>query len=111
ALLDRPAVLVVNKLDLVDEEIVRLLEDDLTRAGMPVFFVSATTGAGLGELKDAIFDLLPPKPEPVEPAVRATAADEPPRVRRHMSGEGWVVTGTEVETVVSRFDPSNRDAV
>lgn len=111
ALLDRPAVLVVNKLDLVDGEIVRLLEDDLTRSGLPVFFVSATTGAGLDELKDAIFELLPPKPEPVAPAVRTLAAEEPPRVRRHMSGDGWVVTGTEVEAVVSRFDPSNRDAV
>lgn len=111
ALLDRPAVLVVNKLDLVDAEVVRLLEEDLTSAGLPVFFVSATTGDGLGALKDAIFALLPPKPEPVEPAGRAPTAAQPPRVRRHMRGDGWVVTGSEVEAVVSRFDASNRDAV
>jgi len=28
-----------------------------------------------------------------------------------MSGTGWVVTGTEIEAVVARFDPANPDAV
>ena len=110
-LLERPALLVVNKVDLIDDEVVRLLEEDLTRAGMPTFFASATTGVGLDDLKDAIFELLPPKPEPIPQTERAASAARPPSVRRHMSGEGWVVSGSEVEALVARFDPSNRDAV
>lgn len=110
-LLERPALLVVNKVDLIDDEVVRLLEEDLTRAGMPTFFASATTGVGLDDLKDAIFELLPPKPEPIPQTERTASAARPPSVRRHMSGEGWVVSGSEVEALVARFDPSNRDAV
>ena len=110
-LLEKPALLVVNKLDLIDDEVVKLLEEDLTRAGIPLFFASATTGSGLDRLTDAFFELLPPKPEPIAQAGRTVPAARPPSVRRHMSGEGWVVTGTEVEALVARFDPSNRDAV
>ena len=33
------------------------------------------------------------------------------RVTRDESGLGWIVHGRELEAVVARFDPSNRDAV
>ncbi|HZW28224.1 MAG TPA: GTPase ObgE [Trueperaceae bacterium] len=111
ALLDRPALLVVNKVDLVDDEVRALVEEELTAAGMPVVFASATQGAGLDELKDALFDLLPPKPQAVAPVREPRPAVQPPQVRRHPSGEGWVVTGTDIEALVARFDPTNRDAV
>ena len=110
-LLERPALLVVNKVDLVDDAERERLERELTRAGVPVVFVSATRGDGLDELKDALFDLLPPKPEPVAATREPRPAAEPPRVRRHPSGQGWVVTGSEIEALVARFDPTNRDAV
>lgn len=111
ALLERPSLLAVNKVDLIDAETRALLEAELTRAGMPVVFVSAAAGTGLPALKDALFDLLPPKPQPVAPQRGPRPAAEPPQVKRHPSGEGWVVTGTEVESLVARFDASNRDAV
>ncbi|HEX7038518.1 MAG TPA: GTPase ObgE [Trueperaceae bacterium] len=111
ALLDRPALLAANKVDLVDDAERARLERELTRSGLPVVFASATQGTGLEDLKDALFDLLPPRPQGVAPVRGPRPAAEPPRVRRHPSGEGWVVTGTEVEALVSRFDPTNRDAV
>jgi len=111
ALLERPALLVVNKLDLIDRSLRDELERELTRAGLPVVFVSALEGTGLDELKDALFDLLPPRPQPVAAARAPRRAVEAPRVKRHPSGQGWVVTGTEVEELVSRFDATNRDAV
>ncbi len=110
-LLERPALLVVNKVDLVTPEELSRLEEALPRVGMPIAFVSATREVGLEAAREALFDLLPPKPQPVAPARAPRSAAEPPTVRRDMSGEGWVVTGTDIEALVARFDPSNRDAV
>ncbi len=110
-LLERPALLVANKVDLIDEEERAGVERELTRAGIPVVFASATEGTGLDALEDALFELLPPKPQPVAAARAPREAPEPPRVRRHPSGEGWIVAGTEVEALVARFDAANRDAV
>ena len=108
---DRPGLIALNKTDLVDEDELRDAEHALSRAGMPVLPISTLDGSGLDDLRDALFDLLPPRPEPVQAARAATQRVEPPQVRRDMSGTGWVVTGSEIEAVVARFDPSNRDAV
>ena len=74
-------------------------------------FVSAVTGAGLEELVESLFALLPPRPAPVEAPRARREASEAPSVRRDLSGLGWVVSGTDIEAVVARFDPTNRDAV
>ena len=110
-MLERPAMLVVNKLDLIDQDQVAELQDELSRAGLPLAFVSAVTGAGLEELVESLFALLPPRPAPVEAPLPRREASQAPSVRRDLSGLGWVVSGTDIEAVVARFDPSNRDAV
>lgn len=116
-LLDRPAVVALNKTDLAGDgppsELaeVRGVEDELARFGLPVLSVSALTGAGLGAFVETLFDLLPPRPEPVKAATGRRVVVLPLRVARDMSGSGWVVTGSAIEAVVARFDPTNRDAV
>ena len=110
-MLERPALLVVNKVDLIDDDQVAELQDELSRAGLPLAFVSAATGTGLEELVESLFALLPPRPAPVEVPQQRRTSIEAPSVRRDLSGLGWVVTGTEIEAVVARFDPTNRDAV
>ncbi len=112
-LLERPAMIVLNKADLLEglEEELAGLEDAIAQAGLPVAVISALAGQGLDELRDALFDLLPAKPEPVKRLGTKTVAVQPLEVKRHMSGLGWVVTGTELEAVVSRFDPNNPEAV
>ena len=116
-LLDRPALVVLNKADLAGDgppsaldEVVEV-EQDLARFGLPVVSVSALTGAGLDGLVETLFDLMPPRPEPVKSPTGRRVVVEPLRVARDMSGTGWVVTGSDIEAVVARFDPSNRDAV
>lgn len=111
-LLELPAMIALNKTDLaspaeVEEEVARL-----AGAGLPVVAVSALEGTGLEELRDALFSLLPARPEPVplKPDAKRVQAD-PVRVERDESGRGWVVRGRELEQVVERFDPTNRDAV
>ncbi len=110
-MLERPAMLVVNKVDLIDQDQVAELQDELSRAGLPLLFVSAVTGDGLEELVESLFALLPPRPAPVEAPRARREASEAPSVRRDLSGLGWVVSGTDIEAVVARFDPTNRDAV
>ena len=112
-LLTRPALAVLNKADLFEgvEEYLAEVEAELAESGLPVMVVSVLSGAGLDELRNALFDLLPPRPEPVKAGAGRTVSVEPLFVRRHMSGNGWVVTGTEVEAVVARFDATNAEAV
>jgi len=111
-LLERSALVVLNKLDLVDEEEARAGAELLAEFGMPVVPVSVLTGSGLAGLVDLLFQLLPaaPRPLPAAPAPRQVV-HEPIRVTRDESGRGWIVHGRELEAVVDRFDAGNRDAV
>jgi GTPase len=111
-LLERSALVVMNKLDLVDEEEADAGAELLAEFGLPVVPVSVLSGDGLTNLVDLLFALLPaaPAPLPAAPVTRA-AAPQPIRVTRDESGRGWIVHGRELEAVVARFDVANREAV
>lgn len=111
-LLELPALIALNKIDLASEDEVADIVSDLTQFGLAVMPISADERAGLDDLKAAIFVLLPEKPalEPAEKGPTRIKAD-PVQVKRAMSGEGWIVTGEEIESVIRRFDPTNREAV
>jgi len=59
----RPQVILLNKTDLLAEPPVFQLDDERVQR---VFAVSAATGAGVDELKRALFELLPPEEEQPE---------------------------------------------
>ena len=111
-LLTLPAVIVLNKVDLAEPEEVAEQERALSGFGLPVVSVSAERGDGLDGLREVLFALLPERPtlEARERQVKTVRA-QPLQVRRDMSGDGWVVTGAELEEIVSRFDPTNKEAV
>ena len=111
-LLELPALIALNKIDLAGEGEVADIVSDLTQFGLAVMPISADEGIGLDELKSAIFALLPEKPA-LEPAQKGTTRikADPIQVKRAMSGEGWVVTGEDIEAVIRRFDPSNKEVV
>lgn len=111
-LLERPAVILLNKVDLFggDVELLGGTTDELTGSGLPVFLVSALEGEGLPEVQEALFALLPPKPVVVSEVKRKVTV-RPIEVRRDLTGEGWVVTGSELEDLVARFDSTNAEAV
>lgn len=111
-LLELPALVVLNKTDLAAPEEVEEAVRRVAGAGLPVTAVSALEGEGLQELRDAVFALLPERKE-LEPTERGQVrvGSDPVRVERDMSGQGWVVRGHELEAVVERFDPKNREAV
>ena len=111
-LLERPALLVVNKIDLASPEEVSEAERILTAAGLPVVSASALEGEGLPDLVEALFAILPERPEPVgREAPERRVVVRPLEVVRDASGEGWVVRGSEIEALVDRFDAGNAEAV
>lgn len=67
ALLRRPSLVALNKVDLPEEEAVKALADALAREGLAVLPVSALTGAGLPALKEALHALVRSTPPPEMP--------------------------------------------
>ncbi len=111
-LLELPAVIALNKIDIADSAELKSMTDDLSQFGLPVVAVSAEQALNLAELKDVLFAMLPTK-RPLEPVQQQPKRVQfgALRVERDMSGAGWRVSGSDIEALVSRFDASNRDAV
>ncbi len=111
-LLELPALIALNKIDLAAEAEVAEEIDKLVGFGLPVVALSALEDEGLDDVRQALFDLLPKRAEltPVDTGPTRVRV-EPVRVERDMSGEGWVIRGPELENLVHRFDPTNREAV
>jgi GTPase len=115
-LLDQPSLIVLNKLDLLDDELKAILEDELVRFGLPVVAVSAQRGDGLAALKKTLFELLPPNLSRVSLVSEATVTGpEPVRVTRSSEAyeDGsklWIVTGGSFEARIQRFSRHLDDA-
>lgn len=110
-LLERPALLLLNKIDLLDDDELKSAEEKLARVGLPLLSMSVLSGVGVPEVRRTLFELLPPRPEPVSAVKPRRDETEPVVVKRDMSGQGWVVTGSELEAIVARFDAVNPEAV
>ncbi len=110
-LLERPALVLLNKIDLLDEDELKSAEKKLAGFGLPLLSMSVLSGAGVDEVKRTLFELLPPRPEPVSAVKPRREEAEPVVVKRDMSGQGWLVTGSELEAIVARFDALNPEAV
>lgn len=112
-LLTLPALIVLNKVDLLsdDEPALAEIQYRLAGSGLPLVAASALTGGGIELVRRTLFELLPPAPDPIAEVPERRVTVRPTEVKRDLSGLGWVITGTEIEAVVARFDPTNRDAV
>jgi len=92
-------VVVITKIDLVDEELLELVREDVrdftsrtVLAGAPVVEVSSFTGQGLNQLRAAITEVaetIPPRPESGLPRIPIDRVFS-------ITGFGTVVTGTLV---------------
>jgi GTPase len=116
SLLELPALIVLNKLDLLDEELRGMLEAELLDFGLPVLCVSAQRGDGLPELRETLFDILPPKMQRESLVVReAVSGPEPVRITASPDfyDDGsrlWVVTGGTFGSRIERFARHLEDA-
>lgn len=60
-LLDKPRILAITKADLIDEELRKMLMEEVPE-GIPHIFISALAHQGLDELKDLLWEYLSKKP-------------------------------------------------
>jgi GTP-binding protein len=109
ALAQKPQLVVVNKIDRPEVR-VRLtdLKAAFSEAGMPVFFISAATGEGVGELMAEAMKLLE-RVSQIEPTKRRPKVVFRPKPRGvsisvHQEGETFIVTSPELERIVARVD-------
>jgi GTP-binding protein len=113
-----PRIVCLSKADLVPPERVEAaLSEWHARTEAPVRATSAATGAGIAELRDAIFERVPAD----EPA--PAAAEQPATHRVYRPGEGesfsvervgpgaFRVEGGRIERLIARHDVDNEDAL
>jgi GTPase len=113
-----PRILCLSKADLVPPaEIEAAVRGWERRVAAPVLATSAATGAGLPELRDAIFERVPAD-EPARPE-----AEQPATHRVYRPGEGesftvervgpgaFRVEGGRIERLIARHDVDNDDAL
>jgi GTPase len=76
---DKPRLIALNKIDLVDAELVKAFSDELKAAGATrVFPISGATGKGLDRLLDAVIQCLPAATATERPEGAREEADETP---------------------------------
>jgi len=111
-LLERSAIVVLNKIDLADQHEVDTVINELTPFGLPVIATSAEEKVNLTELRDNLFSLIPEKEKlkALDKSERKIKLN-PVKVQRDLSGLAWVVTGDELLAIVSRFDGSKPEVV
>ena len=115
-LLELPAIIIVNKLDLIDDEIRTMIETELFDFGLPVLCISALEGIGLDTLRETLFQVLPAKMQRASLVVRDTiSGPEPVRVTADTDfyADGtrlWNVTGGTFGARIERFSRHLEDA-
>lgn len=114
-----PRILCLSKADLVaSEEADAAAADWRGRLGVPVLTTSSATGQGLTELRDAIFERVPPEggedegaPEtPATHRVYRPGQADALQVQRTPSG-AFRVEGERVERLIARHDVDNDEAL
>ena len=108
-LLERPAVILLNKIDLVNTDKSNSTINDMAHFGLPVLTTSALSGEGLTQVKDTLFTSLPIKQ--ITPLTTPTKIVRVKPVKVKRVAAGWLVTGNEIEKLVERFDVENSEAV
>jgi GTPase len=117
-LADLPRILCLSKADLVPPDDVEAARRDWEqRTGLPVLATSAATGAGVPELRDAIFERVPE--EVAEPAAGELPATH--RVYRPGAGDSFSVErtgpgafrveGGRIDRLIARHDIENAEAL
>ncbi|KEF34498.1 GTPase [Deinococcus sp. RL] len=123
SLLENAAAIALNKVELVEEDLVAMVEDELAEFGLPVLPVSAKTGAGLLELREALFQLLPDRElwaqtraleveadEVREDPLTITFREDVPERGESAPERVWEVRGGGFEARLERFSRHMEDA-
>ena len=120
-ILDRPQVVVLNKVDVPEaEELADFVRPEIEARGLPVFAVSTVARTGLRQLEFFLADLvasaraaepeLPPAPVVITPRAHGDAGFTVARVSTP-EGEAFQVRGDKPERWVKQTDFANDEAV
>tara|TARA_B100000315_G_scaffold218383_1_gene219674 strand:+ start:104 stop:1369 length:1266 start_codon:yes stop_codon:yes gene_type:complete len=110
ALAQKPQTVVVNKIDLpVVQARLGEMKQAFCQAGMSVFFVSAVTGAGVGELMEQTMKMLIQVETQVAVGVGTSQKVFRPRPKNPLTsvrkeGDAFVIAAPGLERVVARVD-------
>jgi len=108
-LASKPQLVVLNKMDLPQsQELWPLIEEEMTRRGVPACSVSAATGMGVRDMLNQILRLLDSLPEEEEPPREEIAVFRPQEEEEGFTiveeEGGFRVRGRQVERMVARTD-------
>ncbi len=113
-LIDKPEIITLNKVDTLDDELKRLLADDLEgRLGQSVKLISAASGEGLVELLRAAKTLVAahvPEETPTAVPVFTLADLAPQALSVEPVDGGFVATGARIEQLAKQTDFDNPQA-
>lgn len=116
SLLDNIALIALNKVELVDDEISEMVVEELAESGLPVLKVSAKEGTGLPELRETLFQMIPDfelwaernaleiEPETVvEAGLKIVFREDPPAKGETAPERVWEVHGGGFQEKLVRF--------
>jgi GTPase len=111
-LVDRPILVALNKIDLVDQERVEEVSKRFEEFGLEVVAISAAHDLGLDLLTERLAALVEKwRAQRSQPMGFELFATEPDAVRVTREGELWRVSGGAVQRWVAMTDLSNPEAV
>lgn len=115
-LLENTALIALNKVELVDDEISEMVVEELAEFGLPVLKVSAKEGTGLTELRETLFQMIPDfelwaernaleiEPETVvEAGLKIVFREDPPAKGETAPERVWEVHGGGFQDKLVRF--------
>lgn len=113
-LTEKPRILVLNKVDRVDWDVLDVFESEVDHPG-PVVLTSAMEGTGIRTLRDVVWahnELVEQQRDDEEqPAVdRVVKMDRRTPVKVQELGDRYILQGDVVEKLVQRFDLHNPEA-
>lgn len=110
-LVQKPALIALNKVDLLGPEEIAELEASLSRFGLPVLPISALQGSGIGQLVQAWGELLAVLPKAQAPLPSSPAPKAKPEVQVATLAEGvFLVSSPNLELEVARVKGDLSDA-
>lgn len=111
-LAERPLVVALNKMDLVDQDSAKEARDRFAAEGIDAVLISASEGTGLEELTGRLADIVATRREHrEEPRGFELYSRVPEPLRVTAEDDAWRVTGDKVERWVAMTDLSNAEAV
>ncbi|MGM0380371.1 MAG: GTPase ObgE [bacterium] len=115
-LLNKPTLIAVNKIDLVEEELVDLFVEEISPAPGPVIPVSAREGQNLEQLEDKIWEQYELSQKESEAksenrSERVVRMEQKDPIKVQKKGDRFLLSGDRVVNLLERFDLTNPDAL